>query len=166
MKLSVYKFNQMRNEFEWDSQLEIKMYQEEAREFFDAKNLAQRVDAVIDCQYVRMGTEMKMAANGIQTMPYQNREYLMHEIIANEIEAKFTPMSQHGDSLTSCNDGYNLVNVIMGKAQKIVCQANELKGLAKSAEGKVLKDASYEEKINATHQIAAMIDEELARAKS
>ncbi len=159
----VYDFNQKRNAFAWDADLEKKMYQEEAREFFDATTLAERVDAVVDCQYVRLGTELKMSANGIQVMPYQNRENVMHEIIRAELSKTFAAMSQWGDQNITCGDNGKLMDSIMNKAQKIVCQANELKGLAKSAEGKVLKDASYEEKINATHLIAVMIEEELAR---
>ena len=153
----------MRNEFEWDADLEKKMYQEEAREFFDATSLAERVDAVVDCQYVRLGTELKMSANGIQLMPYQNRESVMYEIIRAELSKKFVAMSQWGDQSIPCGDSNNVMDSIITKAQKIVCQANELKGLARSAEGKVLKDASYEEKINATALIAVMIEEELNR---
>ena len=159
----VYDFNQKRNQFEWDQELEKKMYKEECREFFDATTLAERLDAVVDCQYVRLGTELKMAANGITTMPYINRESIMHELIQVELSKKFTPMSVYGENAIQC--GTNIYDKILKKAQKIVCEANELKGLAKSEDGKVLKDAAYEEKINATVLIAAMLEKELSNVE-
>lgn len=160
----VYDFNKMRNKFEWDAELEKEMYQEECREFFDANSMAERLDAVVDCQYVRLGTELKMAANGIKVMPYVNRETVMHEILMVEISKKFSTVDSYSINNVSCG-GPNIYEKVLKKAQKIVCEANELKGLAKSDNGKVLKDAAYEYKINATVLISVMLEKELANAE-
>ena len=136
----VYDFNKVRNKFKYDANLEIKMYQEEVKEFFDAKSLAERVDAIVDCEYVRYGTLMKMAYNGLNAaeLPYPTQEGLMIEILIDEIGS------------------IELFQVIMDKARKIVADANAVKG-KKLIDGKVSKEGYS---VDATKQISDMIIKE------
>lgn len=160
MLLHVFEFNKKRNGFKYDGSLEILMYGEEVREFFDATNLAERFDALVDCQYVRLGTQLKMQRNGISLWPYNyDVEYTMEELIRSELKEQFVPFSSFGS--TQCSDREDLFSKLLTYSQKIVCKANQIKGSKLDENGKVLKDDAYKERINATKQIALMLEEEL-----
>ncbi len=151
----VYKFNAVRNQFAFDINTEVKLYEEEVQEFFTAKTFGERVDAYVDCVYVRLGTEMKMAAAGKTISPYANRESLMYSILESEFATGFHPYEFNG---LSCGD-YGKLAEIIKKAQKIVCDANAMKPYELDENGKVIKD---EKVMNATVLIHNMIQSVIA----
>ncbi|RLA83966.1 MAG: hypothetical protein DRG78_02850 [Epsilonproteobacteria bacterium] len=137
MLKKVYMFNKARNKFAWDEKLEIKMFQEEIKEFFDAESVAERIDAYVDCEYVIQGTEMKAIYNdepNPNVKLWNRAENLMRSIIADEL------------------DGLSF-DIVVERARDIVCASNELKG-KELVEGKVSKKAFT---VNATEQIASMV---------
>jgi hypothetical protein len=142
MYKSVYDFNKKRNQFKYDSGLEVDMFKEEVKEFFDAESLAERVDAIVDCYYVKTGTQMKLAYNGLkQELPYNDPTGLMYNILLDEVK-----------------DEQKLNDIIL-KATDIVCNANDLKGNKLNKDGKVSKDGFT---LNPTQQIKEMIADVLA----
>ncbi len=156
----VFEFNQNRNAFEYSADAEIKMYDEEVKEFFDAKTFAEKVDAYIDCQFVRYGTEMKLAANGQSTLPYVNQERLMYDILEASFSDKFLTIDHYGQNI-ACNENQLLAKIIK-KAQEIVCKANQLKGYDLDENGKVIKSQAYIDSVKATEQISKMIKKVIA----
>ncbi len=146
---AIYDFNQVRNKFKFDEKLEQDMYAEEKREFYDAETLAERVDAYCDCKYVAFGTSMKMDANAVRLWPYQSDEFLMEQVIREEVDG--TDYSHN--NVGSCSG--NKTDIILRKAMKIVCDANALKLNQLNKDGKVEKQADLP---NATELIAKMID--------
>ena len=151
---AIYDFNQIRNQFKFSEKLEIEMWEEEKREFYDATTLAERVDAYCDCRYVSIGTSMKMDANGIRVCPYNSDVYMLEEIIREEIDG--ANYGNNGGTMTSCYGGKT--DVILRKAMKIVCDANALKLNQLNKDGKVEKQADLP---NATELIAKMIEKVL-----
>ena len=151
----VYKFNQVRNQFAFSTRAEAKFYEEEVREFFTATTFAERVDAYVDCAYVRLGTEMKMANSGKTTLPHANREPLMYSILESEFAIGFHPYEFNG---LACGE-YGKLSSIIKKAQKIVCDANAMKPYELDENGKVTKD---EKVMDATVLIHNMIQSVIA----
>ena len=149
MYVAVYEFNKARNQFAFNAEHEQKMFNEEKKEFYEANSLAERVDALVDCKFVALGTQMKMDANGILKAPYHNDVYLMENILREEIEGI-------SNEVFGCHDGR--FEKIMRKAETIVCQANELKTKQLDKNGKVIKGDIP----NATELIAKMIDKVLS----
>jgi hypothetical protein len=144
MYKSVYEFNKNRNQFKYDASLEVKMFKEEVREFYEANTLAERVDAIVDCYYVKTGTQMKLAYNNKPLeLPYVDSTGLMYNILLDEVK-----------------DEQKLNDIIL-KATDIVCKANELKG-SKLVDGKVSKDGFN---IPVTKQIEDMIKDVLNEYK-
>ncbi len=143
----VYAFNADRNNFKYDKANEIKMYREEVQEFFEAKTIAQRLDALVDCEYVRMGTMLKLANVGRcyeKDMPYPTTsEKLMVSILIEEL-------------------GASLFDKVIRLAEEIVCEINATKGKSLDKDGKVQKDGLI---TDATVLIGVMLEEEIALDK-
>ena len=137
MILEIIEFNKKRNEFKYDEQLEIDMWTEEVREFFDATTTAERIDSILDCQYVKIGTMCKLAYSGksMDELPY-NASVL--DLMINVCQREL---------------GDNYLRVI-NKAEEIVCEINALKVSKLDENGKVIKQANLR---NATDEIASMI---------
>lgn len=137
MFLKVIEFNKRLNNLEYNEQLEIDMFNEEAKEFFDAETTAERVDAFIDMEYVRYGTIAKLAYNGLEDkLPYP---VLPIDIAINVLKKEL---------------GENF-NIVLEEAGKIVCEINETKNAGLSKNGKAKKDNI---KRNATKEIAAFLE--------
>ena len=85
----VLDFNIARNKLAYNAENEIAMYNEEVKEFFEAKTVAERLDSLIDCEYVRIGTMLKLAYNGMDyenDLPFnRNAEKLMVSVIEAEL---------------------------------------------------------------------------------
>ena len=144
MLIDVVEFNSIRNGFKLDMKLEVNMLKEEIQEFFDAKTLAERVDAVTDVSYVYEGTKIKCAYNGFivdeNVDKWINSSVeMMLEILTHEIgsEAK---MAQ-----------------ILVKAQEIVAEINALKVSELDENGKVKKQHDLP---NATVAISKMMEKD------
>jgi hypothetical protein len=138
---SVIRFNKIRNEFKLDFKLERKMYMEEVREFFDATSLAQRIDGRIDTEYVYDGCEMKCLYNDV----------------VNPFDVQYHRFTRMADSII--DKELRLIgldfHLVMKEAKQIVCDANDIKGLLLTDEGKVSK-VGYT--VDATKQIQDMLD--------
>jgi len=143
MRVEVIEFNKNRNKFKLDTNLEINMLEEEIQEFFNATDTAERLDAYIDTKYVYIGTQAKTMYNG----------YTIDDTIRKWIDSSIKFME---DTLIE-EVGFNNFKTIVKKAEKIVCNANALKGKKLDNNGKVVKDEAYKEAIDATQQIREMI---------
>lgn len=152
MYLAVYLFNGSRNNFAYDGNNERKMWESEKKEFYEATTLAERVDAITDCKFVSMGTQMKMDANGVSGSPYNADLYLMENIVREEIQG-----SNSNHRKFDCHD--DKYDKIMAKAELIVCQCNELKTKKLDENGKVIKQDSLPD---ATLLIEKMISKVLS----
>ena len=143
MIIAVAEFNKKRNNLHINMELEVAMLHEEIREFWDAKTTAERLDALVDTKYVWDGTRIKASYHGvgIETSMYkwiEDSTSLMYDYLQEEL----------GDNFHTC---YRY-------ATKIVCDANAIKGNKLDENGKVLKDDDYNRKIDATAQIAEMLE--------
>lgn len=141
MVKDVIEFNRIRNGFQYIPELECDMFNEEVKEFFNATTLAERVDALIDTMYVKIGTMCKLAFNGLDPdsdMPYPHKEVI--------------------DIMVSCVSselGSNYARVIK-EAERIVCEINAQKVSKLDKNGKVIKQKNLR---NATDEINNMISE-------
>ena len=140
----VVEFNKRRNQLKWDLDLELKMLREEIREFWEAETIAERVDAFVDTEYVWFGTKVKASYNTIA----------LHKDLTKSVEDSLTLMQEY-----LFKELNSKVWEVIENARKIVCKANALKGSKLDKDGKVLKDEAYKEAIDATKQIALMIEE-------
>ena len=135
----VTEFNVKRNQLAFDMNLELKMVQEEIREFWDAETVAERLDALVDTEYVWIGTQIKASYNTV-ALPdelvnsIRQTLGLMGDILAEEL----------GMHMSDCYHS----------ARKIVCEINNMKGTDKDEDGKVKK---HKELRDATKEIALMI---------
>ena len=123
MLIEVIDFNKKRNGLSYSPDLEMDMFQEEVKEFFDAVDVAERVDAFVDCAYVKVGTICKMVYNGLdpKELPYPESYAfdIMNDVLTRELGQDFQ------DVLT--------------KAEEIVCEINALKSNNLDENGKVIK---------------------------
>jgi len=150
MIIDVVNFNKKRNKLAWNDVLEIKMLDEEIREFWDATTVAERVDAYIDTQYVWIGTRVKASYNSVAiNIDVRNTINQTLELMEDYLKEE---LGKHYDT-------------VIANAKKIVCSANELKGSKLNEDGKVIKDEKYRAAIDATKSIALMI-EEVTKPKS
>ena len=138
MLLEVLEFNKKRNKFRYDSELEVKMFNEEVQEFFDATTTAERVDALIDAMYVKLGTMCKLSYNGLdaEVLPYPHKTTI--DIMTNIVQTEL---------------GENYLRVIK-EAERIVCEINATKG-NRLVDGKVAKVSDIRD---ATKEIASVIE--------
>jgi len=139
MYIEVMKFNKERNQLKWDMKLELDMVREEIREFWDAETIAERLDALVDTEYVWIGTQIKSSYNTVS----------LPDELVNSIRQTLGLM---GDVLEEelgvhMSDCYH-------SARKIVCEINSMKGTDKDKDGKVKK---HKELRDATKEIALMI---------
>jgi len=146
MYYDVFKFNQKRNEFKFDEELETDMRTEEINEFFEAKTLAEMLDAYVDTNYVWFGTKMKAVKSGIvigkELINYMDNVFaLMLDIMRNRIE-------QANFAL----DMWELIE----ESEKIVCEINNEKISKLDKNGKVMKQKTLRD---ATKEIAEMLKE-------
>ena len=145
MLKNVIKFNRIRNDFEYSSELEKNMFMEEAREFFDAETLAEQIDAVVDMDFVRMGTVIKLAYNGI------NQSELPYDVAPLDIAIDVVKR-ELGDNFV----------VVMGEAERIVDEINLTKIAKLDKDGKVMKQKGLR---NATEEIERFLNELLESQK-
>ena len=145
MLKEVIEFNKARNGFKYDPQLECDMFEEEVQEFFDAKNIAERVDALLDCMFVKLGTMCKLSYNGFdaEVLPYPHKTVI--DMMTNVVQTEL---------------GENYLRVIK-EGERIVCECNKTK-LALKTEGKVKKTGMTR---NATKEIASLIEAILKEKK-
>ena len=141
---AVTEFNKKRNKLAFDPKLEAEMIGEEIKEFWDATTTAERLDALVDTEYVWIGTRIKAGYNGFFVKTdmrnwVEDSIALMHSYLSDELGEHFY--------------------ICYKNAEKIVCNANAIKGSMLDENGKVMKDDEYNRKINATHQIAEMIED-------
>ena len=144
MIIAVTAFNKPRNELVLKIELEGNMLLEEIKEFWDATTIAERLDALVDTEYVWIGTRIKHSYNGMaisvdMIRGVEDSIRLMQEYLNEEL----------GDNYYECYT----------EAKKIVCQANEIKGSKLDDDGKVEKSDEYKRAVDATKRIALMIEE-------
>lgn len=152
----VLKFNLKRNKLELDTKpgmlnLEVAMIKEEIQEFYEAKSLAERIDAMVDVRYVYEGTQLK----------YNYNMLAMDESIT-KIVGQFHRLSSTIVS-QELGDDSQYLDKIMSKAWDIVCEVNEMKLTKLDVDGKVLKQ---EDLPNATHRIQELLDSMLTTEDS
>jgi hypothetical protein len=140
--LSVYKFNQVRNGFTLDEQLEKDMLLEEIQEFYEGRDLAERVDARLDVDYVFRGTMMKFnfAGKNVSAELFTlQKEFIT---VANAVLVE------------EFGNNQQLMNKLMKDCWDIVCECNALKVAELDENGKVIKQHDLP---NATDLIRAKL---------
>ncbi len=142
---NVYKFNQEKCGFDLDTGNEHNMLKEELKEFFDAKTLAERVDAMIDVRYVYEGTQMKFSYAG-RTLDKSISDLVgqFHRLSSTIVIQELGEQREH------------IMGDIMDKAWAIVCEINEEKNIGVDKNNKVKKQDDLR---NATEEISDMIEE-------
>ena len=139
MYIEVLNFNKKRNNLMWNLELEQDMLGEEIKEFWCANTRAERLDALVDTEFVWIGTQIKACSNRI-TLEKGLEEHVdvnlrfMRKVLASEL----------GEIFQEC----------YSNACEIVCAANSKKGKQKDDKGKVKKDENVP---NATEEIETMI---------
>ena len=126
--INVYKFNAKRNGFKLDEELEKKMLLEEIQEFYEATDMAERVDARLDVDYVFRGTMMKYNYAGKNVSPELftlNQEFIT---VANAI------------LIEEFGNNQQIQNKVLGDCWKIVCECNAMKTANLDENGKVRKE--------------------------
>ena len=146
MYYDVFKFNQKRNQFKFDMELEQNMLLEEINEFFEAETLAEMLDAYIDTRYVWYGTQMKTVNNNIVIKKY------FKKWIKNALKTMIDIMV---DKVEILNPSINIW-MLVAKSEKIVCEINAEKISKLDKNGKVMKQKNLR---NATEEIAEMLKE-------
>ena len=140
---NVLAFNLKRNKLKLDLGLEVDMIEEEIQEFYNAKNLAEQIDAMADVRYVYEGTQLKHSYN-MQVMDEDITKIVgqFHRLSVNIVSQELGDNSQYLDK-------------IMNHAWDVVCEINAEKGTAKDDNGKVTKHKSLR---NATNEIREFLD--------
>jgi len=143
MYVEVMKFNKERNQLVWNMDNELKMLKEEIKEFWDAETVAQRLDALIDTEFVWIGMQMKASYNTFHipdelVTSIRQSLGIMGDVLAEEL----------GKDMTMCYHN----------ARKIVCECNAMKGKELDDDGKVIKGKIRD----ATKEIALMIESVIA----
>lgn len=144
MIIAVTDFNKKRNNLDFDMRLELNMLKEEIREFWDATTVAERLDALVDTEYVWLGTKIKASYN-VEDIP---------EELSRNIGLAFNLMREY-----LYEELGELFNECYSNAKTIVCNANAIKGSKLDNYGKVIKDDEHNRKIDPTKQIALMIED-------
>lgn len=152
--IRIIDWNRIRNGLECKPSLEYKMLSEEAREFFMAENIVDRLDAYADFEFVWQGTKAKFLAcdaevasqwlNGWQENYIALVDY--HDLVVDEM---FNILSEELVPLLpiklvdSAGSYESAVGRILSHVLDIVVEANEAKGTEKNAEGKIQKGPDY-----------------------
>lgn len=138
--IEIIEWNRERNDLAFDPRLEVKMLSEEAREFFTAPNVVERLREYADFMFVWTGTKAKYFARTFDSPLdlyledfkklddwVENAKYFMIEVLRKELA---TLDSKHFDNL-------------LDASIKAVTEANKAKGTEKDAFGKVQKGHNY-----------------------
>ena len=126
--LKSYLFNQKRNKFKLDVELEKNMLLEEVREFYMALDMAERVDAVIDVEYVMEGSMMKFNFAGKNIDPELFTTYKEFTTVAYAILREEFGGNQQ------------IMEKVMADCVKIVEECNAMKTANLDENGKVRKE--------------------------
>jgi len=143
---NVLEFNLRRNKLELDTRvngLESQMLQEEIQEFYEAKTLAERIDAMIDVRYVYEGTQLKYNYNMAPMCEKLTKIVGQFHRISTTLVAE------------ELGDDSQYLDKIMDKAWDIVCEVNAMKVAELDTNGKVIKQKDLPD---ATAMIATMLD--------
>ena len=126
----IVDWNKERNNFELDSNLEINMLAEEAKEYFEADNIVDRMDAVCDLIFVAVGTLTKSA----------NAYHLAAKEIFSPIDFILSDFVGRVQSEGITGDNFM---PMLGDCLDAVISANESKGTEKDENGKVKKPEGF-----------------------
>ena len=126
----IVDWNKERNEFELNSDLEVNMLMEEVKEYFDAEEYVDKMDAVCDTIFVAVGTLAKSAYGyHIATKEILSPlDFVLTDFVGRTAKEGIDPqgfMPLVSDCLTA------------------VIDANKEKGTEKDADGKVIKPEGF-----------------------
>jgi len=150
---NVLEFNLRRNQLELDTKpegLEFTMIKEEIQEFYEAMNLAERIDAMIDVRYVYEGTQLKYSYN---CLPMDEN---LTKVVGQFHRISTTLVAEE------LGDDSQYLDKIMDAAWKIVCDINALKVAELDSNGKVIKQEGLPD---ATQKIRELLDSMLTDAR-
>lgn len=155
--LRIIGWNRQRNGLALDMNLELMMLQEEAREFFTADSLVERLQEYSDFVFVYSGTCAKYYAAKCGTVEQFRQNY---EAFA-ELQAwardflEYSSQMLGGELVTIVKDEESISSII-NRSIKAVVRANEAKGTEKDENGKVVKGPNY---VHPRDQIQAILKE-------
>ena len=163
----IIDWNKKRNGLEFDIALEQSMLTEEAREFFMANTLAERLQEYSDFVFVSVGTRAKFFSyssdisierfvhlKGMMDIMFSWMDDFCAEAIAL-ITQEIISIAKANDTHRYGREGIALAQGLYDGALEAVVTANEVKGSEKNENGKIVKGDNY-----VTPQVA--IDQMLA----
>ena len=126
----IVDWNKERNDLELDSNLEVNMLSEEAKEYFDAKEFVYQLDAVCDLLFVGTGTLAKTskAFHLISKGLFGSLDFIMTDFVGRVSNQGIS--SQHFIPLLS-------------ESLDIVIDTNYTKNSQKDEQGKVIKPVDF-----------------------
>lgn len=149
--IEIIEWNRERNDLAFDPRLEVKMLSEEAREFFTAPNVVERLREYADFMFVWTGTQAKyFARKCVSPLELHSKDFQeLREWAENTKE--FMEDVLRGE-LNYPPNFYKILN----EALKAVTAANQAKGTEKDAFGKIKKGPNY---ISPTETIQKLLEE-------
>lgn len=148
LETRIRNWNLTRNGLKFNLDLETQMLSEEAREFYVAQTLVDRLDAFIDFQFVFIGTIYKFNAtkhenydefasvlDGMDTLS----SWATH-VMSEMVEQLSTELMSYCPALLYQEAG---ISEILTEALEIVVSANEQKGTELDENGKVKKPKGF-----------------------
>ena len=150
----IIDWNRKRNNLYFDIDLELRMLQEEAQEFFTADNLVERLQEYSDFIFVYAGTLAKyMASKSTTVEQFRQTHDLMAELQtwAENILSYTGQILRRELSLLAPDD--ETQTNILTRALEAVVKANEAKGIEKDENGKVKKGPNYVKPTDAINEI-------------
>lgn len=140
----IIDWNRERNGLAFNSDLEIKMLQEECNEFFQAETMVERLQEFSDFLFVYTGTVAKYSAVTLNNVAsFQNLFQQMAEI-QTWAEERMSMMSRMvvKEIQFLTNHEEDIEQILQGALDAVI-SANEAKGTEKDENGKVVKGPDY-----------------------
>lgn len=145
VRTGIIEWNRKRNQLRFDPNLEAKLLSDEAREFFMAETVEDRLHEAADFFFVLIGTVAKYVSN-----EFERADDLLRQF------SRFNELESWGEKV-----GFEIreqlerdgTRQLLLDAMQIVLEANQAKLGVKDASGKIIKGADYVSPIEKIHQL-------------
>ena len=162
--IRILTWNSIRNNLDFNIELESNMLSEEASEFFHSKTLVDRLDAYADFIFVGVGTVYKHLATRHKYHRSLEEDFMQMESLTewmNTVREQMIEMLSNEILTVDPKCAYKneeILEEILNESVNIVVTANEAKGTQRNADGKVMKGENY---VKPEKTIHAMLKEKL-----
>ncbi len=132
----VVEWNRLRNLFKFDSDQEVKMLSAAAHEFFYAKDLTERLNALADFEFIWIGTSAKYGASKYNDIPEMAKTEKDYQALYNWKESVYTIMIENivaelSEHCPGGEDDADWIAVLLEQVLNIIVEAAEDKQVAK-----------------------------------